>query len=286
MQPTKKRNLSSVYVHFDTEHFIVDCGEGTQRQMKIADIKPTKLTKVLITHFHADHFMGLAGILRNLNANQYNGTLEIYGPEGLKTFYNNIINSSYHKPKINLKLKEFKEGKIIETDKLIVEAVKLDHSVPSYGFIFKEKDKRKINIKYVSKFGLKQHPLLGNLQKGEDVIYAGKKITVKKATFLIKGKKLGIISDTKKCNACIKIAKDADILISESTFAESENAKAKEYKHLTAKQAAEIAKKGKSKKLILTHFSQRYKDVSELKKQAQEVFNNVEVAEDFKSFEM
>ena len=286
MQPTRERNLSSIYINHDSEHFLVDCGEGTQRQMKIAEIRPTKITKVLISHFHADHVLGLGGLLRNLDANQYNGILEIYGPEGLKKFFNNIVHSAYYGDGVNIKLIEFNEGIIIDTQKLIVESVKLNHSVPSYGFIFKEKDKRKIDVNYTSKFGLTMHPLLGELQKGKDITYKGKKITVEKATKLVKGKKLGIILDTAPCNNCIKIAKDADILISESTFSESEKEKAKEYKHLTAKQAAEIAKKGKSKILILTHFSQRYKDISELKKEAHSVFKNVEAAEDFKEFEI
>src|SRR3989344_5161575 len=79
-QPTKERNLTSIYINHVDEHFLVDCGEGTQRQMKIAEIKSTKLTKVLISHFHADHVLGLGGLLKNLHANQYKGTLEIYGP--------------------------------------------------------------------------------------------------------------------------------------------------------------------------------------------------------------
>ena len=132
---------------------------------------------------------------------------------------------------------------------------------------------------------MKQHPLLGELQKGKDITYEGKKILAKNATKIIKGKKLGIILDTGMCNACIKIAKDADLLISESTFSESEKDKAEYYKHLTAKQAAQIAKKAKSKQLVLTHFSQRYKDASILKKEAQEIFKKTEIADDFKSFE-
>ena len=286
MQPTKTRNLSSIYISHDKDNFLVDCGDGTQRQMKIADLKPTKITKILISHFHADHILGLGGIVRSLYANQYNGTIEIYGPKNLKKFFENIINSAFYSKGLKIKLIEFEEGKIIETNSLIVEAVKLSHSVPSFGFIFKEKDKRKINLDYTSKFGLTKHPLLGNLQNGKDIIYNNKKIKVEKATKLVKGKKLGIITDTEPCSGCLKIAKDSDLLISESTFSESDLDKAKEYKHMTSKQAATIAKKAKCKKLILTHFSQRYKDVKELKREAELIFSNTETAEDFKSFQI
>ena len=281
MQPTKERNLSAIYLNHESEHILFDCGEGTQRQMKIAEITPTKLTKVIISHFHADHVLGLGGLMRNLEANNYNKTLCIYGPEGLDKFFNNIINSAHHGLSIKVKLIEIKPGIIIDEQKFIVEAVHLDHSVPSYGFVLREKDKRKINIDHVSKFGLTQHPLLGELQRGKDVVWKGRKITVKKATKLVKGKVVGLIFDTGLTKNCFKVAENADILICESTFSVKEKEKAKEYKHLTTEDAAKIAKKSKAKKLILTHFSQRYKGTEELKKEAQKIFSNTTCAHDF-----
>jgi len=268
MQPTRERNLSSIYFNYESEHILFDCGEGTQRQMRIAGIKPTKLTKVVLSHFHADHILGLGGLLRNLEVNGYNKTLYIYGPKGLERFFHNIVNSAYYGNGLKVKLIEIKPGKFIEDNKFVIEAVQLDHSVPSYGFIFIEKDKRKINIEYLSKFDLKQHPILGELQKGKDIVWNGKKITVKKATKPVNGKRIGFIFDTGYCINCIKIAKNADLLVSESTFSVEEKEKAKEYKHLTSEDAANIAKKAKVKRLILTHFSQRYEDEQLLKKEA------------------
>lgn len=281
MQPTRERNLSAIYLNYDSEHILFDCGEGTQRQMKIAEITPTKLTRVIISHFHADHVLGLGGLLMNLEANNYNKTLYVYGPKGLEKFFNNIVNSAHHNLSIKVKLIEIKQGIIINEPKFTIEATQLDHSVPSYGFILKEKDKRKINIEYLKKFGITQHPLLGELQKGKDIVWKGKKITVKNATKLVEGKKIALIFDTGYCTNCIELAKDADLLISESTFSVKEKDKAKEYKHLTTVDAATIAKKAKAKKLILTHFSQRYKDSKELENEAQKVFQNTKSAHDF-----
>ncbi len=286
MQPTKERNLSAIYLNYESEHILFDCGEGTQRQMKIAGITPTKLTRVIISHFHADHVLGLGGLLRNLEANNYNKTLYLYGPKGLEKFFNNIINSAYHILNIKVKLIEINSGIIIDEQKFSIGAVPLKHSVPSYGFRFEEKPKRKINLEYLSKFGLKQDPILGELQRGKDISWKGKKITVKKATKLVKGKIVGLIFDTGVDKNCFKVAEDADLLIAESTFSEKEKEKAREYKHLTSADAAAIAKKSKSKKLILTHFSQRYKDVSELKKEAQKIFPNTTAAEDFLEVEV
>ncbi len=281
MQPTKERNLTSIHLNYDSENILFDCGEGTQRQMKIAGIKATRLTRVIISHFHADHILGLGGLLRNLEVNSYNQTLYIYGPKGLETFYHNITNSAHYHGKIKVKLIEIKPGVVVETDKFLIEAISLAHSVPSYAFVLKEKDKRKINIDYLKKFGLTQHPILGELQKGKDIVWEGKKITVKNATKLIKGKKVSFIFDTGYCENAVKAAKDADLVICESTFSVNEKDKAREYKHLCTEDAARIAKKAKAQKLILTHFSQRYKDESELKKEAQKIFKNVECAHDF-----
>lgn len=281
MQPTRERNLSSIYFNHDSEHILFDCGEGTQRQMKIAGLKPTKLTKIIISHFHADHVLGLGGLMRYLDANGYEEELQIYGPKGLNAFFNNIMHSAYFGQGVKVKLTEIKPGKIVDEERFTIESFPLKHSVPSFGFVIKEKDKRKINIEYTSKFGLKQHPILGELQKGKTIIWEGKKITPQKATTIVQGKKVGIIWDTGICDNCIKIAKDAEVIISESTFSINEKNKAKEYKHLTTEDAAKIAKKGKAKKLVLTHFSQRYKDTEELLREAKKVFSNTTCAHDF-----
>ena len=280
MQPTRERNLTSIYVNYDKEHLLFDCGEGTQRQMKYANLKPTSITRIFITHFHADHVLGLAGLMRNLGANDYNKTLHIFGPSGLEKFFDNMMNSAYYTPNVKVKLIEIKDNMKITFEKFIVKVFKLEHTVPSFGYRIEEKDKRKINLEYTSKFGLTQHPLLGDLQNGKDIIWEGKKITVARATKLVKGKVLSIILDTGYCNKAIEAAKNADLLISESTFLNEHEDKAKEFKHLTAKQAAIIAKKAKAKKLVLTHFSQRYKDVNLAKKEAEVIFKNVEVAND------
>ncbi len=281
MQPTKERGLPAIFVSVFNDKWLVDCGEGTQRQMRIAGLKPTQLTKVFISHFHGDHMYGLGGILRNMGANEFKGILDMYGPKGIKEYVEHMVKATFFAGQIRMRFMEIKNGIIFENEFYQVEAKELAHSVPSFGISFIEKPKRKMNMVYLKKFGLTQHPLLGKLQKGEDIVWEGKIITVEKGTKLVLGKKLTIIHDTGFHQSCIDLAKDADLLISESTFAESEVENAKEYKHLTAAQSAMIAKKAKAKKLILTHFSQRYKDVSILKKEAAKVFKKVETADDF-----
>lgn len=287
MQPTKERALPAILVSFRDENILMDCGEGTQRQMRIADLKPTKITKILITHSHADHLLGVAGLLRNLAANEYTQTLEIYGPKNLEHYLPNLINSAIpSQMKFQIKLIPAKDGLIFENQYLKIEAKKLDHTAECYGYSIIEKDKRKMNLTYLKKFKLTQHPLLGKLQKGEDIIWNEKTITAKKATILIKGKKLTYTTDTAFCKEAIELAKDSDLLISESTFADEQKEEADEYKHMTASSAADIAKKSKAKQLFLTHISQRYKDGKNLEKEAKKVFKNSKVAHDFLKVEI
>ncbi len=281
MQPTKERGLPAVFVSVFADKWLVDCGEGTQRQMRIAELRPTQLTKVFVSHAHGDHIYGLGGIIRNMVANEYKGTLEVYGPKGIKQYYEHMVRASAFPGGLDVKCIEVKKGIIFENEKYKVEVGELAHSIASYGVSFIEKPRRKMNLEYLKKIGLTQHPLLGDLQRGKDIMWEGKKITVEKATYMVPGKKLTIVHDTLLHQRCIDLAKDADVLVCESTFAESEVEKAKEYKHLTASQAALIAKKAKAKALILTHFSQRYKDVSVMQKEAAKVFKKVQCAEDF-----
>ena len=162
----------------------------------------------------------------------------------------------------------------------------MKHNTNCLAYSFIEKDKRKINLNYTKKFGLTKHPLLGQLQKGKSIKYKGKSISYKKATILKKGKKISIIYDTLPNKNSILLAKNSDILICESTYASDLKDKAKEYLHLTSEQAAEIAKKSKSKKLYLTHFSQRYKNPEIFKKQAKKIFKNTFLAQDFLEIEL
>jgi len=281
MQPTKKRSHSAILVRHDYENILVDCGEGTQRQMIIMGLKPTKITRILISHWHGDHVIGLAGLINNLGANQYNGILEIYGPKGIDMYFKNITNSCIFQEKIKTKLIELKEGLVFENNRLKVEAFKLKHSCPCFGFNFLEKDKRKINVEYLKKLGLGTHPLLGELQRGKDIIWKDKKIKVEKATKLVPGKKLSILLDTGYSTDYIKKLKGADVLISEGTLLSDLKSKADLFKHLTVKDAASIAKKANVKKLVITHISQRYKDSSEVLKEAKSIFSNSVCAEDF-----
>ena len=286
MLPTRERNPTAVLFSYKNHNILVDCAEGTQRQFRLADISQTRITKLLITHWHGDHILGIPGLIQSLGANQYSKTLEIYGPKGTENFFKNMRTWFYFPIKINIKVNDIGEGKFFEDSELELYAYKLDHKIPCLAYVLKEKDKRKIDLAYLKRFDLKQHPVLKDLQRGKDIFWKGKKILASKATNIQIGKKICFITDTGYTKNTIKAAKDSDLLICESTFKDELKENARDFKHLTAKQAAEIAKKAKVKKLVLTHFSQRYKDTKGMKKEAETIFKNVVCANDFDFFKV
>jgi len=286
MMPTKERNLAGILINYKNENILVDCGEGTQRQMKLARISPAKTTKILITHLHGDHIFGLPGLLQTIASSNYNKELEIFGPKGTKKYLNFIIKNYINENKLPIKIKEISSGTFYKNKNFLLKAKKLKHRIPCLGYSLIENDKRKINLKYTKKFGLTKHPLLGKLQKGKNIVFKGKKITAKKGTIIKRGKKITIILDTKYVKNTIDLAKNSDVLICEATFLSNLKEKAKQTKHLTSKEAATIAKKSKVKKLYLTHFSQRYKSLNEIEKEAKEIFKNTFLTKDLQTISL
>jgi len=281
MVPTKERNQSGILISYGSEGILIDCGEGIQRQLKIAGIKLTKIHRILISHWHGDHVLGLPGLIQSMSASDYQKTLHVYGPTGTKNFMKKMFEAFIFDRKIDIEIYELKSGRFFENGDFILQVASLEHNITTLGYSFIEKDKRKINVKLIKELGVPEGPLLGKLQSGKDVVWKGKKIKVDKATRVEKGKKITIISDTLPCKGADILAKNSDLLICEATYSSTLEDKAKEYHHMTSKQAAELANRGRVKKLILTHFSARYKNTQELEEDARTYFNNVLSAEDF-----
>jgi len=176
--------------------------------------------------------------------------------------------------------------KFYENEDYILEAAPLDHKIPAIGFRFVEKDKRRIAVSKTTKLGIPEGPLLGKLQEGKDITFKGKKLKADDLTYMVDGKIVAFISDTSYTKETLKIAKDADLLISEATYMDKHLEKAEQNKHLTVKQTALIANNANAKKLIMTHFSQRYADVSELEEEARDIFAESYAGFDFMKFKI
>ncbi len=281
MLPTRERNGTGVLLTYRDQGILFDCGEGTQRQLRTVGISPTKITKILVSHWHGDHVFGLPGLLLTMGASHYQGTLEMYGPLQSKQRFANLRRPYVAQNDLPVTLKEVRKGIFFENDFFKLEALPLEHSTAVLGYSFIEQDKFHINMDYIKKVGLQHNSLLSDLQKGKDVTWQGKKIKAKDATTRIPGKKITVILDTKYCANAVQLAKHADVLICEATYMEDLKDKAKEFAHLTTKDAAMIAKKANVKQLIITHFSQRYKDIKAMEAEAKRVFHNTLAAYDF-----
>lgn len=283
MVPTKDRSHPAVFINCKNQGILMDCGEGTQRQMKIAGIKHVKINKILISHWHGDHMLGLPGLLQTLSSgsNTYSGTLEIYGPPGISTQFEKLREALDFQLNFETKIMDAKPGVIFSNGDFRIETAELDHAVLSHGYNIIENDVRRIKTAQVKKLGIPEGPLLGRLQRNESIEWNGKTVSPDQVTELTKGKKLTIIPDTALCRNAIDLAKDADVLISESTYANDLQEKAELHKHLTAGQAGLIANKANAKKLIITHFSQRYANTQQVEEDARTVFDNVIAANDF-----
>ncbi|MFW6383321.1 MAG: ribonuclease Z [Nanoarchaeota archaeon] len=281
MVPTKERNHFSFYFKYKNEGMLFDCGEGTQRQLRIAGIRPSRITRIFISHFHGDHILGLPGLFQTLSASQHDRLIKLYGPGGLKSVIERMLGLFVFDNKLKIEINEIDEGKFLETHEFYMESYRLEHGVRSLGYRFVEKERLRINLAKAKKLGLKEGPLLGKLQQNKTITFRGKKITPEEVTYKVRGKIMGFISDTIMTESVYKIAENADLLISESTHTSKEKEKAKEFKHFTSKNAGEVAKQSGAKKLVLTHFSQRYKTGDAFVKDAKEFFENTLAAEDF-----
>lgn len=281
MMPTKERNNSAVYLDFKGEGILFDCAEGTQRQMKICGINLAKTSKICISHWHGDHILGLPGLLLTISSLDLSKTIDIYGPKGSKKAFQSLFGGVTFETKFNIRITEVDEGIFFENEDYKIESMPMKHPVPCVGFAFIEKDRRRIKLDYVTKLGIPTGPLLGELQRGKNIDYKGKKITADEATITIQGKKITFITDTILNKNCYTLAKNADILITDSTYTSKLKDKAEEHGHLTAIEAAQMAAQSGAKKLILTHFSARYKNTIEIEEDARTAFDNIICAKDF-----
>jgi ribonuclease Z len=279
MIPTKERNLTSVFLSYDDKGFLFDCGEGTQRQMKIAGIKPNKINYILISHWHGDHVLGLPGLLQTLGNSDYNKTLYIFGPKGTKEYMKNMLKGFIFDTKIEMEIKEV-EGIFYENNDFFLTAEKLNHSVECLGYSFNEKDKRKMIEKKLKEFNVNGIDI-GKLQMGKSVKIKNKTIKPEDVSNIEKGRKISYIFDTEPCDNANQLAKDSDLMLCEATYHSDLDEKSVQYKHMTAKNAALIASKNNVKKLILCHFSGRYKTTEELENEAKDIFPETQCAYDF-----
>jgi ribonuclease Z len=283
--PSLERNHTSIFLETQNENILIDCGEGTQRQFRKAKLNPCKITRILITHWHGDHVLGLPGILQTLSFSGYNKKLFIYGPKGTKEFMKTLLKTFIFQGECDINVEEV-SGKFLETQDFYIAAQSMTHGIPCNAYTFVQKEKIRINKDKLAKTKLKG-PILQKFQEGKDINFEGKKYLAKNFTFKEAEKKSSFVLDTSFNKEIIPFVKNSDLLICESTFGEDFKEKAGEYNHLSVDKTAEIAKKANCKKLVLTHISQRYsKNLDVILKSAKKIFKESFLAKDFDKIEI
>ena len=288
--PTPKRSLPAILIQRKGEQLMFDCGEGVQRQMMKAKTGFHKKMKVFVSHMHGDHVLGLPGLLQTMALLDRERKLEVYGPSGINRFIEAIKETVQFVLTFPVEIHEIEEaGVVCEEEEYAIKAVWANHVIPSLAYALVEKPRPgKFYPEKAEALGVPEGPLWSKLQHKHKVnLPDGRVVKPEQVVGPPRpGRKIVYTGDTRTFKGFAKFAAGADLLIHDATLDDELAEKAEEDGHSTPSQAAENAKKGKVKQLILTHISARYDDTSALLEQAQKVFKNTRVAEDFTKIEI
>jgi ribonuclease Z len=288
--PRTFTNPTSQVLEIKNRLFLIDCGEGTQVQLRKNKIRFSRINHIFISHLHGDHFFGLVGLVSTFMLLNRTKDLHIYGPKGIKEIINLQLKLSNSWPNFGLFFNELesKESEIIfEDEKVIVKTIPLKHRIYTNGFLFQEKiGERKLDLNAVQNYEIDKC-YYQKIKNGKDItLDDGRVIENHKLTFdPIPAKSYAFCSDTAYNESIIPIINEVDVLYHESTFLDSEEVLAGKTMHSTAKEAATIALKANAKQLMMGHYSTRYDSIELFKEQAETIFPNILLADDGKSFE-
>jgi ribonuclease Z len=279
--PTARRGLPATLVRRGGDRLLFDCGEGTQRQL-LRSVGLLELEEIFISHFHADHFLGLPGLLKTFGLRGREQPLSIYGPPGLRAMYDALL-PVMGRTGFEVRVVELEPNEELRRDDYLIAAFQVDHRVAAYGYALIESERPgRFDEARARELGVEPGPDFGRLQQGEQVgdVRPEQVLGEPRA-----GRKIVIAGDTAPCHMTEVVAHGADLLVHEATFSIEEAARAKETGHSTARGAAELAGRAEVKLLALTHVSQRYAG-RELRDEAREVFANTIVPRDFDRVEI
>ena len=273
--PTRHRNHNGYFVRWDGEGLLFDPGEGTQRQMIYAGVSAPKINRIFITHFHGDHCLGLAGVIQRLSLDRVTHPIHLYYPASGQIYVDRLRHAAIFKEVTTLKLHPIcSPGVVHDTPNYRIEALKLSHTVEAWGYRLVEPDRQNIDPKRLRETGL-SGPIVGQLKREGSVAFEGRTIQLADICDQTPGQIFAFVMDTRRCRNAVRLAQDADLLVCESTYLASEANEARERGHMTASDAAWVAKDANARRLVLTHFSQRHPEEQAFVDEARPIHEDV-----------
>ena len=311
-KPTLKRNVSATAVVREGEWLLFDCGEGTQMQIQRAGLSPNRLTAIFITHLHGDHFNGLAGLLSTMALDRREKGLTLIGPPGIREYLATLarlkilfVNYPLDVREIGGRRHTTSEGReqqpadvnadegglavVYEGAGYLVYARPIDHRIFALGYRVEERSRPgRFDLERARSLGVPEGPMFGRLQAGNDVQLPDGRVAHPSDVLgpARPGKVIAYCIDTRPCAAALELARNADLLIHEATYTDDLTAEAREFGHSTAAQAARVAAESGARRLLITHFSTRFSDVTPLLEEAAAIFRETTIANDLVELEV
>ncbi|GAA2880845.1 ribonuclease Z [Actinoplanes cyaneus] len=274
--PTRHRNHNGYLLRFDDEVILFDPGEGTQRQLLLAGLPVTPIRRICITHFHGDHSLGLPGILQRISLDRVPHPVAVHYPAGGQEFYDRLRHATSYWDNADIVPSPVGAAFLAETSAGRLTALPLRHSIETYGYRLTEPDSRRMLPELLTAHGI-SGPAIGELKRDGHL----GPVTLDQVSVVRPGQSMAFIMDTGLCDNVFALAQGVDLLVIESTFLAEDAGMAAQVGHLTAGQAAAVARESQARHLVLTHFSQRYPDASRFLEEARKEFDGpITLAED------
>lgn len=279
--PTRCRNHHGAFLRWDNVGLLFDPGEGTQRQMTRYGVRARSIHHLLLSHFHGDHCLGVPGVIQRFSVDRVAHPVHAWFPASGQVYFDRLRRASIFEEFTQIVEHPVVDaGQIGEGRGFTLHARRLDHRVEAFGYRLQEPDGIRMLPAELQARGLRG-PAVGRLiADGEVVAPSGQKVRLSEVSEARPGQAFAFIMDTRLCPAAVELARGADLVVAESTFLRSETREAKAYGHMTAEQAATLAKEAGARKLVLTHFSQRYQDLAAFVDEAAPIFEEVVAVKD------
>jgi ribonuclease Z len=283
--PTRTRNHNGYLLRWDGAGLLFDPGEGTQRQLLLAGVASSSVTHICLTHAHGDHCLGVPGVVQRMGLDGVRRELPLLYPAESQDEVAALLAATAHARLVPVRLSPVEgAGTVATGDGWTLTALPLDHRVPAVGYRLQEADGRRMLPDRLARHDI-SGPDVGRLAREGSVTVGGATVRLADVSAPRRGQVFAFVMDTRWCDAAVELAAGADLLVCESTYLHRDRALAEEHGHLTARQAAELARAAGARRLVLTHFSQRYgDDAAPFVQEAREVFADVAAAEDLQRF--